>query len=80
MENEGLINSLIIATKKLIQDQVDKEIENEVYKFRQELESRRDDYVAEIMKGIRFAHQYNDTEYCMEYKIIVENTTRIERN
>ena len=78
MENE-LINSLIISTKNLVEKEVDKEIEQEVNKFRQELEARRDNYVAEIMKGIKFAHQFNNTDYCMEYKIIVENVTKIER-
>lgn len=78
MENEFLVNSLIIGVKQIIKEKIDKEIEEEVNKFREKLESRKDDYIAEVMKGIRICHEYNDVEHCMNYKITFENVTKVE--
>lgn len=80
MENDYLVRSLIISVRDVIRAKVDEEIDEEVNKFRERLESRRDQYIAEIMKGIRIANEYDPNDYCMNYKITFENVMKIERS
>ena len=77
-ENDMLEEMIKINLKQLIEHKVNIEIEETVYKLKEKLENRKDEYIAEIMKGIRFHHEYNDIEHCMNYKIIFENVTRVE--
>ena len=57
---------------------VDEEINKKVQEFENQLVDRRDQYIAEIMKGIRILHSQNMEDKSMNYKIIFENVTRIE--
>ena len=62
--------------EKLISESVDKEIEKRTIAFHNELTERKDQYIAEIMKGIRIAHEYNPQTMSMDYRIMFIN--RIE--
>lgn len=78
-EENYLEDTLKISLKNMIEHKVQKEIDEEVEKFRERLESRKDDYIAEIMKGIRIYHEYNDIEHCVNYKIIFENVVTVKK-
>ena len=78
MENEFIENGIRLSVKELIKDKIDKEMEQKVEKFRRSLEDRKDEYISEIMRGIRIVHEINDIEHCVNYKIIFENVYRIE--
>ena len=58
---------------------IDEEIARKVEQFKRQLEDRKDNYIAEVMKGIRVYHEQSDREMCMNYRIIFENTYRIEK-
>lgn len=62
--------------ERLISESVDKEIESRTIAFHNELTERKDQYIAEVMKGIRIAHEYNPQTMSMDYRIMFIN--RIE--
>lgn len=64
--------------KKEISKQIDKEIQQKVENFAKELTDRKDDYIAQIMKGIRIYHERDVGSMGINYKILFENTYRIE--
>lgn len=63
--------------EKLISESVDKEIEKRTIAFHNELTERKDQYIAEIMKGIRIAHEYNPQTMSMDYRIMFINRIQI---
>lgn len=64
----------------IISMSVDEEINKKVREFENQLIDRRNQYIAEIMKGIQIAHQQEPALNSMTYKIIFENIQRIEVN
>lgn len=54
-----------------IVDEINNQIDNKVKEFKEQLESRKDQYIAEVMKGIRIAHESRLGE--VTYKIVFEN-------
>ena len=64
--------------EKLISESVDKEIENRTIAFHKELTERKDQYIAEVMKGIRIAHEYNPQNMSMDYRIMFINRYAVE--
>lgn len=67
------------SLKKIITDKVDEEIEKKIDEFKRQLVDRRNQYISEIMKGIQIIHEQNPMDLSMNYKIIFENITRIEK-
>ena len=67
------------SLRNIIANSVDEEIDKKVKEFQNQLVDRRDQYIAEIMKGIRILHSQNIEDKSMNYKIIFENVTRIEK-
>lgn len=59
--------------QKRINDLIDEETE----KFKMQLLDRKDDYIAEIMKGIRILHEQCPEEQKIAYYIQFENVERI---
>lgn len=64
--------------KQNIEAKIDKLIEDEVNEFTKRLLMRKDDYIAEIMKGIRILHEKDLFMNTINYKIIFENITYLE--
>ena len=64
------------TVEHIIKSRIDAEIDKQVINFREKLESRKDEYLAEIMKGIRVAHETCVGE--VNYKIIFENVVKHE--
>lgn len=64
--------------KNVISVRIDIEIERQVEKFRKKLEDRKDDYIAEVLKGIRIYHERDMHYERMNYKITFENIYRLE--
>ena len=60
------------SVKQIITEKVQEEIDKKVEQFRIELEARKDNYIAEIMKGIRMCHEQGMNNE-INYKIIFEN-------
>lgn len=72
---DDLLNKVIKAN---LEYKINNLIEKETEKFRTQLICEKDQYISEIMKGIRIAHERNIG--CMNYKIIFENIQKIEEN
>ena len=64
--------------KQNIEVKIDKLIEDEVNEFTKRLLMRKDDYISEIMKGIRILHEKDHFMNTINYKIIFENITYLE--
>lgn len=68
-----MIEAIKREVEKLISESIDKEIEDRVIAFHKELTERKDQYIAEVMKGIRIAHEYNPETMNMDYRIMFIN-------
>lgn len=79
MNNEKYIEKYLKdSLHNLIAMNVDEEINKKVNEFETQLIDRRNQYIAEIMKGIQIIHQQEPSMNAMNYKIIFENIQRIE--
>lgn len=61
------------SVEKLISQEIDKEIARFTEEFYRELTSRKDKYIAEVMKGIRIVHENNPQQMCTDYRILFVN-------
>lgn len=68
-----LIKAIEQSVKEMVSEKIDKEIEKRTKEFHKELTSRKDDYIAEVMKGIRIAQSYNPESMYMDYRIMFIN-------
>lgn len=78
MEYFNLEEVIKKEVKTIVSDKIQEEIDEEVLKFRNKLIQRKDDYIAEVMKGIRIFHERDINSLGMNYKVIFENIYRIE--
>lgn len=65
--------------KSIVSEKIDEEIKQKVNNFKKELEDRKDNYIAKIMKGIRVYHERDQMSMGINYKIIFENIYRTEK-
>lgn len=65
---DHLERALKSVIEKEISNKIQDEIDAKVRTFREDLMSRKDNYIAEVMKGIRVYHE--KTQQCME--LIIE--------
>lgn len=63
--------------KQQVSEKIDKEIDKKVKEFREELIDDKDNYIAEIMKGIRIYSELQTIDGCPRYQIVFENIYRI---
>lgn len=73
-----ILNKIKEATKELIEEEVNKKIDEQVEQFKRELINNKDKYITEIMKGIRIFVEMQNPEHCPRFKIEFENIYRIE--
>lgn len=78
MEYFNLEEVIKNEVKTVISEKIQEEIDEEVIKFRNKLMHRKDDYIAEVMKGIRIFHERDINSLGMNYKVIFENIYRVE--
>lgn len=78
MEDKVIENVIKQAIKKEISDKIDEEIQQKVKDFTKELLARKDNYIAEVMKGIRIVHERDVGSMGINYRIIFENIYKIE--
>ena len=78
MEERFLEQALKDSVEKLISANIQIEIDEKVRLFKEELQSRKDKYIAEVMKGIRIYHEREPKTMQMNYKITFENIIKIE--
>lgn len=67
------------SLKNIISMNVDEEIYKKVREFERQLIDKRNQYIAEIMKGIQIIHEQDSMSNSMNYKIIFENIVRSEK-
>lgn len=63
--------------EQMIKERIDEEIEKRVEQFRKELTYRKDQYIGEILGGIRLYTEQNIGE--ITYKVIFENVVKVEK-
>ncbi len=78
MEEKYIEFALENSIKQLVNEKISEEIKGKVRQFENQLLDRKDQYIAEVMKGIRILHEKEPTLNSMNYKIIFENIQRIE--
>lgn len=78
MEEDFIKKGIKISVEEIVKAKIQEEIDLEVEKFRQKLENRKDNYIAEVMKGIRISHERDFGSMGINYRIIFENITKLE--
>lgn len=78
MEEKFLEEMLKMDIEQIVKAKVEEEIKQKVEEFRRELEDRKDNYISEIMKGIRIYHERDMGSMGINYKIVFENVYRID--
>ena len=77
--NEDYIEfALKNSVEQLVRINIQTEIEEMVQQFERRLLDRKDNYIAEVMKGIRIIHEKDIGTNGVNYKIIFENIQRVE--
>lgn len=79
MGEEFIENGIRLSVRQIVSAKIQQEIDKKVEEFKRELEDRKDNYIAEIMKGIRIYHERETQGMEINYRIIFENVTRLER-
>lgn len=79
MGEEFIENGIKLSVKQIVSETIQQEIDKKVENFKRELEDRKDNYIAEVMKGIRIYHEKEMQGMGINYRIIFENVTRLER-
>lgn len=67
------------SVEKIVREKIEEEIDKKVKQFKRELEYRKDNYIAEVMKGIRISHERDFGTLGINYRVIFENITKIEK-
>ena len=78
MEERIIEEGIKQIIQKEISDKIDEEIQQKVKDFTEELLARKDNYIAEVMKGIRIVHERDFGSMGINYRIIFENIYKIE--
>lgn len=78
MNNDIMIKVIKDEVERIISERIDKEIEDRTIAFHKELTERKDEYIAEVMRGIRIAHEYNPEDMYMDYRIMFVNRYAVE--
>lgn len=65
--------------EKIANDEIDEMIRKEVEEFKYKLLSKKDTYIAELMKSIRIFSEQKTIDNIPRYLITIENTYRIEK-
>lgn len=71
-------NGIEISVKQIVSETIQQEIDEKVEKFKRELEDRKDNYIAEVMRGIRIYHERDIRSEGINYRIVFENVYRLE--
>lgn len=79
MEERTIEDGIKQIIQKEISDKIDEEIQQKVKDFTEELLTRKDNYIAEVMKGIRIAHERDFGSMGINYRIIFENIYKIKK-
>ena len=80
MEERFVENAIKDAVEKLVSERIEQEIASKVQEFKRKLEDNKDQYAAEIMKGIRILHSHDYETMHTTYKIIFENVVRVKKD
>ncbi len=65
--------------EQIANDEIDEMIRKEVEEFKYKLLSKKDTYIAELMKSIRIFSEQQTIDNIPRYLITIENTYRIEK-
>ena len=80
MEEKFIEDMIKKSVESIIYEKVEQEIKEEIKRFEQKLEDRKDQYIAEMMKGIRIYHERDVGSLGINYRIVFENVNRKEKN
>lgn len=78
MEEDFIKKGIKISVEEIVKAKIQEEIDSKVEEFRKELEHRKENYISEVMKGIRIYHEHNIGSLGVNYRIIFENITKLE--
>lgn len=65
--------------EQIANDEIEKIIREKVNQFNRELLSKKENYITELMKCIRIYSEQESIDHMPRYKIIIENTYKIEK-
>lgn len=79
MNNIDIETMLKKNLEQIANDEIDEMIRKEVEEFKYKLLSKKDTYIAELMKSIRIFSEQKTIDNMPRYLITIENTYRIEK-
>ncbi len=79
MGEEFIENGIKLSVKQIVSETIQQAIDEKVEKFKRELEDRKDNYIAEVMRGIRIYHERDMKSEGINYRIVFENVYRLEK-
>lgn len=79
MNNIDIETMLKKNLEQIANDEIDEMIRKEVEEFKYKLLSKKDTYIAELMKSIRIFSEQKTIDNMPRYLITVENIYRIEK-
>lgn len=66
--------------ERTISDRIEDEIIERTKEFHSELIQRKDQYIAEVMKGIRIMHENNPQGMYVDYRILFVNKYEVKKH
>lgn len=78
MEQFSIESVIKKQVQELVSKTIQEEIDKQVVEFRNSLIQRKDNYISEVMKGIRIFHERDINSLGVNYRVIFENIYRIE--
>ena len=64
--------------EQIADEEIEKMIREKVNQFNRELLSKKDNYIAELMKSIRIYTQQESIDYIPSYRIVIENIYKLK--
>lgn len=76
--NKDFVAIMKKQIEQIANDEIEKMIREKVNEFNRELLSKKENYIAELMKSIRIYSEQETIDKIPRYLITIENTYRIE--
>ena len=70
--------AILDAITQNVSEKLDREIAERSMAFHKELTARKDDYIAEVMKGIRIVQEQNHEGLYIDYRILFVNKYEVK--
>ena len=79
MEEKSIEGMLKKSVESIVRSKIEEELEQEVKEFANKLESRKEEYIAEIVKAVSICQERDERTFGVIYRITIENIVKPEK-